>query len=133
MEIKRNESTRNRPEGGDRIINAPYVMVDLPSFIDQLKDEKSWEKNDRNGITVFKGGDMTIVISALKKDAAIKDNTTDGFLTIHVLTGEIVVTTPEGDVTVTENNLIVFHPMVMHSIAARTTSVVMFTTNNKPS
>ena len=71
MEIKRNESTRNRPEG-DRVLDAPYVFANLPAFIEQVKDEKSWGKGDRNAITVFKTTNMTIVLSALKQGASIK-------------------------------------------------------------
>jgi hypothetical protein len=50
MEIKRNEATLNRPEG-DRVIDAPFVFLDIPEFIHQVKKEKAWKKYDRNGIT----------------------------------------------------------------------------------
>ena len=43
METKRNEATLNRPEG-DRVIDAPYVFMDLDQFILQLKNEESWTK-----------------------------------------------------------------------------------------
>jgi quercetin dioxygenase-like cupin family protein len=129
MEIKRNEATRNRPLG-DRVLDAPYVFADLPAFIAQVKDEKSWEKNDRNGITVFKSEGITIVISALKDGAVIKDNTVNGFLTLHVLNGKVRIETLEGDVEVGENNLVTFHPSVPHSIEARTDSVLLLTTHD---
>src|SRR5690606_19743096 len=71
MEFKRNESTLNRPEG-DRVLDAPYVFIDIPSYIDQVKQEKAWEKNDRNGITVYKSDRVTIVITALQAGAEIR-------------------------------------------------------------
>ena len=61
MENKRNEATLNRPEG-DRVLDAPYVFVNIPEFIRQLKSEEAWQKNDRNGITVFKTGRVTTEI-----------------------------------------------------------------------
>jgi quercetin dioxygenase-like cupin family protein len=127
MDIKRNEATRNRPQG-DRVLDAPYVFADLPAFIAQVKEEKSWGKNDRNAITIFKSGSMTIVISALKDGAVIKDNTVNGFLTIHVLSGTIRIETLEGDVEVMKNNLITFHPSVPHSIEARSETILLLTT-----
>jgi quercetin dioxygenase-like cupin family protein len=127
MEIKRNESTRNRPEG-DRVLDAPYVFADLPAFINQVKDEKSWGKNDRNAITVFKSDNMTIVVSALKQGAAIKDNTVEGFITIHVLDGQVDITTPGGDINAVEDNLVTFHRGVAHSISAKTDAVILITT-----
>jgi len=40
MENKRNEATLNRPEG-DRVLDAPYVFVNIPEFIRQLKSEEA--------------------------------------------------------------------------------------------
>ena len=74
MELKRNEATLNRPEG-DRVLDAPYVFMDLDDFVKQLKDEKAWDKNDRNGITIFKTDNLTTVLTCLHKGAEIKDNT----------------------------------------------------------
>src|SRR5687767_3724208 len=96
MEIKHNDATRNRPEG-DRVLDAPYVFADLPAFIEQVKDEKAWEKSDRNAITVFKTQGMTIVLSAMKEGAVIKDNTVNGFFTVQVLEGSVRLETLEGD------------------------------------
>jgi quercetin dioxygenase-like cupin family protein len=127
MEIKRNEATRNRPQG-DRVLDAPYVYADLPAFIEQVKDEKSWKKNDRNGITVFKSDDITMVISALKEGAAINENTVNGHITLHVLNGRARISTPDGEVYASDNNLITFHPNIPHSIEATTDVVLLITT-----
>src|SRR5262249_24305602 len=115
-----------RPQG-DRVIDAPYVFVDIPAFINQLKDEKTWEKNDRNGITVFKGGDVTIVISALQKGAVIKDNMVNGFISVQVLNGKLRIATPDGDVNAIEQNMIAFHPGIAHSIEALSDAVLLIT------
>lgn len=126
MEIKRNEATLNRPEG-DRVIDAPYVFIDIPAFVHQLKDEKAWEKNDRNGITVFKSDNMTIVITALQKKAEINNNTVDGFLCVHILKGKVRFTTPDGDIDANKNKMIAFHPGICHSIRAKSNAVLLIT------
>lgn len=128
MEIKRNEATFNRPEG-DRVLDAPYVFVDIPAFIDQLKSEKAWEKNDRNGITVFKSETLTMVVSALQAAASLPDNDVDEFLTIQVLHGEVRVAAPDGDINMKEKNMITFHPGVGHSVQAITDAILLITTN----
>lgn len=127
MEIKRNAATHNRPEG-DRVLDAPYVFADLPAFIDQVKDEKAWENSDRNAITVFKTDNMTIVVSAMKDGAVIKDNTVNGFFTVLVLEGKISMATLEGDAEMDENKLIAFHPGIPHTIEAKKNSVLLLTT-----
>lgn len=130
MEIKRNESTANRPDG-DRVIDGTYVFADIPSFVRQLTEEKAWEKNDRNGITIFKSSNVTLVISALQSGAAIRDNSVNGFLTIQVMEGSTRITTADGDIDAVKNQVFVFHPKVTHSITALTDSILLLTNYSK--
>ena len=117
MELKRNEATINRPEG-DRVIDALYVFADLSDFIRQLKDEPAWEKNDRNGITVFKTDNLTLVLTVLHNNATIKDNKVDGLVTLQVFEGMIRVSTIDGDIEMKEKQLINLHSNEPHSIEA---------------
>jgi quercetin dioxygenase-like cupin family protein len=130
MEIKRNEATLNRPEG-DRVLDAPYVFMDLNDFVKQLKDEEAWDKNDRNGITVFKTDNLTTVLTCLHKEAAIKDNTVDGLFQVQVLSGKIRVSTNDGDVDMKEGEMITLHPNIPHSIVALKKSTLLLQTINE--
>ena len=64
MEIKKNDATLNRPEG-ERVLDAPYVMIDLGSYVDQLHREESYAKNGKNGIRTSKGNSFTDSFRAL--------------------------------------------------------------------
>jgi quercetin dioxygenase-like cupin family protein len=130
MEMKRNDATLNRPEG-DRVIDAPYVFMDLGQFIKQIKNEDTWDKNDRNGITIFKTENLTTVLTCLHKDALIKDNSVDGIFQVQVLGGRIRVTTADGDVDMEEGKMIVFHPGVRHTIEALKKSNLLLQTINE--
>jgi quercetin dioxygenase-like cupin family protein len=127
MEIKRNEATLNRPEG-DRVLDAPYVFMDLNDFIKQLKDEEAWDKNDRNGITIFKTDNLTTVLTCLHKEAAIKDNSVDGLFQVQVLSGKVRVSTDDGDVDMKEGEMITLHPNVSHSLVALKKSTLLLQT-----
>jgi len=129
MDIKRNEATVNRPEG-DRVIDAPFVFAGLPAFILQLKKEDAWTKNDRNGITVFKTGNVTVVLSALHEGAEVLDTTVDGIVTVQVLEGKIRISTTEGDVDLKEKEMVGFHPNTTHSIKATTEAVLLITNSS---
>ena len=129
MENKRNEATLNRPEG-DRVLDAPYVFINIPEFIQQLKSEEAWQKNDRNGITVFKTGRVTTVLTCLHTKAILKNNLVDGIFTVHVLEGIVRVKTPDGDVDMQANQIMAFHQLVDHSIEAMMDSVILFTNNS---
>ena len=130
MEMKRNEATLNRPEG-DRVIDAPYVFMNLGEFIKQLKNEETWNKNDRNGITIFKTENLTTVLTCLHKDALIKDNSVDGILQVQVLGGRIRITTADGDIDMEEGEMIVFHPGIRHTIEALKKSSLILQTINE--
>ena len=119
MELKRNEATNNRPEG-DRVLDASYVFVDLPDFLRQLKDEKTWDKNDRNGITVYKTDNLTIVLTVMHAGASIPDNRVDGLFTLQVIEGTVRVNTVDGDVELKDHQMISFHSNEPHSITAET-------------
>lgn len=130
MDIKRNDATNNRPEGS-RIIDAPYVFIDIPVLTEQLRGENSWEKNDRNGITVFKSDKVTIVLTALKAGAEITNHTEDVFFTLMVLQGEIVVTTDDVERDVLKGQAVAFHPGVLQSIRAISPSNLLLTSYGK--
>ena len=127
MEIKRNDATLNRPEG-DRVIDAPYVYTNIKEFTKQLKEEEAWEKNDRNGITIFKTNQLTTVLTCLRKEAGIKDNSVDGLFQVQVVEGKIRVTTEDGDAEMQEGEMITFHGNVRHSIEAIRESVLLLQT-----
>jgi quercetin dioxygenase-like cupin family protein len=122
MEVKYNEATNNRPEG-DRVIDAPAVFTDLEKFYNQLIGEEAWEKNDRNGITLCKTERHTQVLTLLKKGATIPDNIVDGWVSIHVIKGDLRIQYGEEDMVMTEQQLVNFHPGIKHSVEA--TSIVL--------
>ncbi len=123
---KRNEATPNRPEG-DRVIDAPFIFINLPEFIGQLKKEEAWQKSDRNSITVFKTGKVTMVLVCLHAKAVLKDNLIDGIFTIQVIDGIVRVTTPVTTVDMLTGQVMAFHQLVDHSVEALTDAVLLFT------
>ena len=124
MEIKRNEATPNRPEG-DRVLDALYVFMDIPGYIRQLKDESAWEKNDRNGITVFKTDNLSMVLTAFHDKAVIKDNRVEGLVTLQVMEGMFRVNTIDGDIDLKEKQMLTLHSNEPHSIEALGEAVLL--------
>ena len=127
MEIKRNDATMLRPDG-DRVLDAPYVFMDFDGFVKQLKDEETWEKQDRNGITIFKTEGLTTVLTCLHKDARIEENSVDGLFQVQVLDGKVRISTDDGDADMREGEMVVFHPNVKHHIEALKKSTLLLQT-----
>ena len=118
MELKNIDATINRPEG-ERLIDAPFVFVDLQKYFQQLKHEDSWDKNDRNGITVYKTDGITIVLTCLHRDAVIEKNSVNGWLTIQVLNGKVDFTIKEKKLVLKKDQLITLHPDIEYTIHAK--------------
>lgn len=117
MEIKKNDATLNRPEG-ERVLDAPYVIADISTFVEQLHGEEAYSKNGKNGITVFKSEGLTQVITSMKAGEEIIENEVEGFVSIQVLKGKAVLKIAEGDRMLEEKQLVTIHPHVVHSFKA---------------
>jgi quercetin dioxygenase-like cupin family protein len=126
MEVKYNESTEIRPEGG-RLLDATLVSIDIPDFINQIKSEPAWEKNDRNAMTVYKTDGMSIVLVALHEDAVMARHTADGIISVQVLEGKINFITDGQSVELEKGQMIALHKGEPHSVAAIKESVFLLT------
>ena len=130
MDTKYNEATPNRPDG-ERVLDAPFVLMDIPAFTEQLQQEKAWQESDRNGITVFKSDNLTIVISMLKTGAKIDSPETD-MLVACLLNGEAKFTTHDNEeVLLKEKQAVVFHRGMLKNIEAISESTIILNTYEK--
>lgn len=126
---KYNDATLNRP-AGERPIDAPSLKIDLEVFTRQIKSEEAWRKNDRNSITVFKTGDMRIVLGGLHKDAEMQPHRAEGITCIQVLDGILEVTTDELDEVLRKGQMIAIHKGCNYRVVARDESFYLLTMSN---
>ncbi len=126
MDIKSNDSTDLRPEG-ERVIDAPLVMMNLPEFIKQIKSEDTWKNSDRNAITIYKTNGLRIVLLALHEGAELKKHKAEGNISVQVLEGEIKFNTDDESVQLIKGNMIALHKGLPHSVQAIKESVFLLT------
>lgn len=126
MEIKFNEATPKRPMGG-RILDAPFVFIDLPNYIRQLQYKEEWDNKDRNSITVFKSDELTTVLICIKEAAVIGSNSIDGLMSVQVLEGKIKMQVETETVELLKGQLINLHAFIQHSIEAMEESILLIT------
>lgn len=126
MKTKKNESTDLRPEGS-RLMDAPLVSIGIPEFIEQLRNESTWQNSDRNAITVFKTNGLRIVLIALHKEAVMQDHHADGIISVQVLEGEINFSTDNESKVLRQGDMIVLHERLHHSVRAINESVFLLT------
>lgn len=112
---KSNNATFHRP-AGSRPIDAPCIVTDLEDRIQQLEAEEAWQKNDRNGITLFKTAGITVVLSTLREGAGITDNTAAGVMTVQVLDGRIEATVAGSSSKAGKGEVLFIHREEPHTI-----------------
>lgn len=126
MENTNIDATYNRPEG-ERKIDSPVLLIDLPEFIKQIKDEKAWAQNDRNAITVFKTDKMSIVLVALHRKATMETEHPENIISIQVLKGKIKVATTYASIEVDKEMMMALHEKIPYTITALKKSIFLLT------
>lgn len=126
MENTNIDATHNRPEG-DRKIDSAVLLIDLPAFIKQIKDEKAWGQNDRNAITVFKTDRMRIVLVALHRKATMQTEHSENIISVQVLKGKISVATNSASTEVDKEMILALHKKVPYTITASKKSIFLLT------
>ena len=126
MEQKYNESTPQRPEGA-RVVDDKVVAINVPSFLNTLKEESTWADSDRNAITVFKTNGLRVVLIGLHNGAEMSPYTANGIVSVQVLEGKISVLTDVRNMSLEIGHMAVLHKNVSHSIKAEVDSFFLLT------
>lgn len=125
MEEKVNEATPQRTQG--HLLDAPLLSINIPAFIEQIKQEITWKESDRNTITVFKTNGMRIVLIALHKGAEMATHTAKGIISVQVLEGQIKFTTDAQTSALNRGHMLTLHEGIAHSVLAIEESVFLLT------
>ena len=108
-------------------MDATMVTIDLPAFIEQIKQESPWKENDRNAITVYKTNGMRIVLIALHKGAEMKTHNADGIISVQVIEGRMTLNADNRSVTLKKGQIIALHKGIQHSILALKETIFLLT------
>ena len=126
VENKSNEATVLRPEG-DRILDAPFVEMDLNNFIVQIKEEITWATTDHNSITIFKSDNTTVVLIGMHQNAELKKHSAYGDIHVQVLEGKINFCTEQQTVSLLKGQMIALKADIPHSVLALEDSFFLLT------
>jgi quercetin dioxygenase-like cupin family protein len=103
------------------------MVVNIPKVIKKIKKEKSWDKNDRNAITVFKGDEMRIVLVAMHKKAEMTTERPENILSLQVINGKVKLHTDAETMEVRKRELFVLHANIPYKIEAVKKSIFLLT------
>ncbi len=126
MEQRRQDETINRPEG-ERILDAPLVTIDLPEYVEQIKNEKMWLKRDHNAITVFKNNQLTVVLVAMRPDSEIRTQHPKHLWTAQILNGSVQLQIDGKEIGLNQGQMSVLHAGVPYCLKAEEESLLLLT------
>lgn len=126
MKQSTSESTPLRPDG-ERVLNAPLVDIDVNKFIEQVKEEKTWESSSYNSITLFKSDAMRIVLIGMHPKAILKTHKTKAVISVQALRGGVAFKTEEQEVKLSAGQMVTLQPMIPHSVEALEESFFLLT------
>ena len=133
MEPKFNAATPQRP-AGERPLDAPWLVADLPALTAQLRHESTWLEGDRNAITVFKTAGLTIVLVVLRTGATLSLGIREGFLSLHLLDGrlQLVADSAEPRPDLSSGQLLALHAGGAHRASALAETTLLLTLAGHP-
>lgn len=120
-----NEATSLRTT--DHLLDAQLVPIDIPAFIEQLKQESTWKESDRNAITVFKTNGLRIVLVALHEGAEMAEHKVNGHISLQLLQGKIKFTTDHKAIELNKGQMLALHERLPHSVLAMKETIFLLT------
>ncbi len=113
----------------NRTIDAPFLKIDVPFFIDEIKNERTWLEGDRNAITLLKTTLMRIVLITLRKGAIIKKHKAAGAISLQVLEGKMIFKSNDQLIELARDEMITIHEGIPYSVHAKEDTVFLITIN----
>jgi quercetin dioxygenase-like cupin family protein len=108
---------RLRPRPSDRFSGTEHLL-DIPVALHALRSEPSPNTSGHRQIALMHHGPVRLVLFAFDAGGAMKKHAAPGWVTIHVLRGEMIVRTPNTDHHLGEGTLLSLAPGVVHDVEA---------------
>jgi quercetin dioxygenase-like cupin family protein len=110
--------TTGTPQNPARQVAAPVLAFDLPAEIERLHQEAGWIGGERAGKTLVKEPDFRIVLTAMKSGTRLAHHEADARVSIHVLTGQLVVHIQDHTTEMSAGHVLVLERNIPHDVDA---------------
>jgi quercetin dioxygenase-like cupin family protein len=94
------------------------LTFDISAVLTQLKQEETWQRGNRNAITLFKTPGLRVVVVALHAGTMIPSHRAEGPITVQVFEGRLTFSAGSKDVTFAPGQLLTLQPGIAHGLAA---------------
>lgn len=108
----------NGEEGMTARLSAPLLAFDLAAEMERLKGGEHWAKDGRVSKTLVKHSDFRIVLMFMKAGTLMQEHKTDASISIHALSGRLLIKLDEQTVELPAGNLLVLEKSLSHDVKA---------------
>lgn len=105
----------------------PFQKVVLADALAQLRDEPHAATAGHRQVALVRRGPVTLILFQFATDGFLKEHSTDGEVTIHVLAGQLEVSVDDEAVPVAAGELLSLAPGRPHAVRAHTPSEMLLT------
>ena len=111
---------------------APVQLVNLAEAGARLRAEPHAPVSGHRQIAVFRHGPVTLLLFRFEPDGLLREHRAEGVVTIHVLSGRLVVIADDEAHQLEAGQLLGLAPGVSHSVRATATSEMLLTIHLTP-
>ena len=99
-------------------LTAPLLTFNLEKEIERLRREEHWLKDGRISETLVKYSDFRIVLILMQAGTLMQEHKADARISIHGLSGRLMVHLPEKSIELTAGDLLVLEKCLPHDVNA---------------
>lgn len=120
------DSIRTAPRV-DRTLSGPTITFSIVEEIRRLREEPEWIAGTRNSVTVVKTANLSVVLTAIKKEATLCGHEVDGPITLQVIAGAVRFSVAGKPLTLKAGTVIALDKAIPHDIQALEDSELLLT------
>lgn len=125
------DSPRLRPHPAQRF-DSPARVIDLAACAEELLSESRKPIDGHRQYTLGRRGALTVILFHFEAGSRLPEHVVDGGVTIHVLDGELHVTTEQETHVVKSNQVLILDAGVDHDAHAITETRMLLTVQLNP-
>lgn len=110
----------------ERFAGAEHLF-DLDAAAEALAREPAGERDGHRQIALFREDGLTMILFDFEEGGHLRDHSAPGIVAVQVLSGDLRMTTPEGEHAMRRGALLVLRPGVHHDVHAVTASRMLLT------
>lgn len=108
-------------------LDAPLLTFDIPTLLAQLKREDTWQKEERNAVTLLKGRGLRVVLIAMHAGTRIPSHQAESPLSVQVVHGRLQLHTDSESITLKKGQLLALQEGIRHDVEALEESAFLLT------